>query len=410
MDGDRDTLRIFIGRRKARAANSGIEFREFIPISYDVDSDMLELADVWSARFRFERALWDWSAPDNPVVIELNRRPVMTGIIDDSKRRLSKEGSLIELNGRDRGARLVDSAAPLVDLTGIGIEDLARLMVTSIGGFDLFPSVSLQNATNRALMTGGARRARVSREPAIRASPDQNDRRVRPGQTRSQVLEEWLTEAALLAWSSADGRQFIVGKPNYSQEPQFDLFAPAHGSRQAARGNVLDLEHTESAGERYSRIIVLGTGGEKAATKHLRALATNFGENVQRRGVARQGPNPDGTGAAFVLPKDLIILDDNLHSQAAAQARAEREMALRESQALQVNCMVLGHSQAMGAEHTRANYAIDTMVRLEDEEIDASGNPREFLITRVQFSGGKMGRTTRLALIPKGVDLRMSGS
>lgn len=401
VGSDADDLRVFIARRASRDPHAKLDWREFAPLAYEIDLDMLELADTWSLRYAFTRSLWDWAAPDNPIVIELNGRPVVTGLLDDSSRKIDKSGGgTMDLLGRDRGGRLADSAAPLFNLTGLGILDLARKLVTAVGGFDLFPDVQLQNATNRRLMVGAApARARVSKEPPIDLSPDKSDRRVRPGQTRSQLLEDWLTQAGLLGWSSADGNRFVIGKPNYAQEPQYELrVGKDAGSRNS---NVISLTERETIADRYSRIIVLGSGAGNAR---------NFGENLQRRGVALQGPNPDGTGRAFVVPKDLIIVDDDLRSQAAAQARADREMALRESLASQVTAVVRGHSQAMGVTGARANYAIDTMVRLVDEDIDAPGNPRDWLITRVHFTGGRDGRTTTLTMVPKGTDLRMASS
>ena len=399
-DPDADVVRAYIARR-ASPTSSALEWLEVSPLAYEIDLDMLELADAWSLSLRHELRAWQWAAPDNPIVIELNGRPVVTGLIDESTRRIDKAGgAVLELQGRDRGGRLVDSAAPLLNLTGLGILDLARELVTAIGGFDLFPRVELQNASNRRLMVGGgSARAKTSREPAIDTSPDRSDRRVRPGQTRAQILEDWLTQAGLLGWSSADGSTFIVGRPNYAQEPQYELRIPAPGSARRRDGNVLTMSSRETSGDRYSRIVVLGSGAGNAR---------NFGANVQRRGVALQGPNPDGTGRSFTLPKDLIIVDDDLRSQAAAQARADHEMALRESLAAQITATVRGHSQAFGATGARANFAIDTLVRVVDEEIDAPGNPRDWLITRVHFTGGRDGQTSTLTMVPRGTDLRMT--
>jgi prophage tail gpP-like protein len=397
-----DTVRVWIARRSSRDPHAALDWREFLPVSYDIELDMLELADAWSMRFRFTRDLWNWAGPDNPIVVELNGRPVLTGLLDESTRSIDKAGSIMELQCRDRGGRLVDSAAPLLDLGGLGILDLARGLVTAIGGFDLFPEVELQNATNRRLMVGGPKaRARVSREPPIDPSPKKGDRRVRPGQTRAQLLEDWLTQAGLLGWSTADGKRFVIGRPNYEQEPQFEISVSGSGASARVQGTAIKLEARESIADRYSRIIVLGSGAGNAR---------NFGENVQRRGVALQGPNPDGTGGSFILPKDLIIVDDNMHSQAEAQARAALEMALRESTASQVTAVLKGHSQPMGATGERANFAIDTMVRIVDEDVEAPGNPRDWLITRVHLNGSKSGRTSTLTLIPRGTDLRMSSS
>ena len=93
---------------------------------------------------------------------------------------------------------------------------------------------------------------------------------------------------------------------------------------------------------------------------------------------------------------------------AAAQARADHEIALRESLAAQITATVRGHSQAFGATGARANFAIDTLVRVVDEEIDAPGNPRDWLITRVHFTGGRDGQTSTLTMVPRGTDLRMT--
>ena len=43
-----------------------------------------------------------------------------------------------------------------------------------------------------------------------------------------------------------------------------------------------------------------------------------------------------------------------------------------------------------------------------DEEIDAPGNPRDWLITRVHYSGSRDGRSSVLTLVPRGTDLRMT--
>jgi prophage tail gpP-like protein len=399
-----DRLELYIGQPRGRTLEQGFDYVRFEPDRYAVNLDMLELADDWSASFRFDRDLWRWSAPDNPVIIELNGRAIMTGLIDDCGRAYERSsGSRIELRGRCRGGRLVDESAPLVKFANMTILQLGKAMAGT-----WFNEVVLQNADNRRLL-GGGRGARTSGEPlatakgkkgkAVGISGRDGKRRVDPGETRSQVLEYWLGEAGLLGWSSADGRQFIIGEPNYEQEPQFSLFAPAPRSARRDEGNVLALKHTESTAERYSRITVLGSGA---------GSATNYGENVQRRGAALQGPTSTGLGGSFRIPKELIILDEDLHTQRRAQERADNEMKLRESQALTVEVTVHGHSQAMGADAERTNYGCDMMVDFEDEEIAAPGNPRAFLITRVGFDGSRSGRVTRLTLVPRGTELRLS--
>lgn len=390
-----DKIEIFIGRPRSKRYRDGFVYTRFDEvIDYQVSNDMLELADGWSIHLPFSWRGWQHAAPDNPIIIELNGAPILTGLIDDSERVRSRaDGSAIALSGRDRGGRLVDESAPLVSIAGMGILELGRAMA----GF-WFNEVTLQNATNRRLRGGGAgaQQARVSREPAI----DQGHgakKKITPGETRSQVLGHYLEKAGLLGWSSADGRQFVIGRPNYDQEPQFEVRSPIQGSKAPPGRDAIMLRHKESTGERYARITVLGTG---------QGDSTNHGKNVRRRNVVRQGPNEDGTGKSFIIPKELIILDEDLPTAKEAEERAEREMALRESTSLQANALMAGHSQAM-ASGVAANWSPDRMVRLVDEEIEAKGNPREWLITRVEFAGSRSAaRTTQLTLVPKGTDLR----
>jgi len=354
---------------------------------------MLEVADTWSIRLPFTRDAFQFAGPDNPIVIEINGSPVLTGLIDDSEKIITRDsGSYLQLAGRDRGGRLVDESAPLFTFSGLGIKQLAEKLV-----LQWFPEVVLQNTTNRRLTSGkSARQAKVSSEPPI-GTGGSDKHKVSPGETRSQVLEFFLERGGLTAWSSADGRQFVVGKPNYSQEPQFQLIAPRLGSRRPPGRDVIEVRHKESTGDRYARITVMGAAAGDD---------TNFGANVRRRATARQGPNPDGTGGSFRIPKELILLDQDLPTAKSAQERVDREMALRESKALELSVVVEGHSQPM-SDGTPANWSIDKMVRFVDEEIEARGNPTEFLVTKVEFSADRgSGQRTALTLVPKGTDLR----
>lgn len=387
-----DVVEIYIGRPRSSRAIDGFVYTRFEDvIEYSVTNDMLELADPWSVQVPMSRLAWQHAAPDNPIIVEINGAPVLTGLIDDSERVYTRSGSLIQLSGRDRGGRMVDESAPLVPLGGLGILELGRQMAGK-----WFNEITLQNATNRRLRGGGARLATVAREPAI-DSGEAAKRRITPGETRGQVLGYYLEKAGLLAWSSADGRQFIIGRPNYQQEPQYQIVAPKPNSRRPIGGECIELRHRESAAERYARITVMGAAAGDDV---------NDGPNTRRRYTVMQGPNPDGTGGSFVVPKELIVLDEDMRTARATRERAEREMALRESTALEATAVVAGHSQPM-ADGTAANWTPDRMVRLIDEEIDARGNPKSWLVTRAVFAGSRgSGRTTTLTLVPQGTDLR----
>lgn len=358
--------------------------------SLDLSNDMLELADPFRLALPYSADVWRVATPDTEVQVWIDESRVLTGYIDDRTRRSSKnEGTSIALDGRDRGGRLVDDAAPLGTFAGLGIEDLARQMVTP-----WFSTVSLSNARNRRLVKGGGPSATVSKEPAILAGKN-IARKVDPSDSRADVLSDFLHEAELLAWSSADGREFIVGRPNYSQSPQWFFFAGAAGSARRGEINVEEFEYVETVGDRYAQITVCGSG---------RGDAANYGARVTKW-TATVSDNPadaDGLGRSFKQPKRLRIADHNIKSAEQAARRARREMALRNGDARRLQLTVPGFGQGLPGQ--TAIYCFDTIARWEDEEI---GLREDWYVTRVHFRYAKgEGQATRLELVPKGTELR----
>ena len=347
----------------------------------DLVCDMLELADPFSLELPFTRKLWDACPTDTQVSIHIDDSRVLTGFIDERVKTGSKSrGSTIRLEGRDKGGRLVDESAPLVTFAGLGIEDLAREIVAP-----WFNTVSLSNARNRALVKGrGRRSAAIAREPAIQSGKDVR-RKVDPGETRAQVLLYFLELAGLLAWSTADGREFIVGEPNYSQAPQWRFQVGDEAS------NVEEHDYRESVAERYSSVTVCGSS---------RGNGQNYAGNIFKQATIHDN------GGDFQRPKVLIVSDHDVNSVEKAQDRAIREKELRDARGRALSLTVPGFGQVLGGVDGErpAIYAFDTVARWEDVEADIRG---DFLITRVHFQTDKNGgQWTQLDLVPVGTELR----
>jgi prophage tail gpP-like protein len=359
---------------------------------YSIESSMLEPADGFNMSLGGgNRKIFETVAPDAPVQVLIDDTPILTGFIDDRKFSVDRQGTKLTINGRDKGGRLTDESAPLLSFNGLGIEDLARAVVG-----DWFPEVSLSNATNRRLVRGkGARLAKVSKEPAIDKSK-RAPKKVEPGETRWQVMAHFLEEADLLAWSSANGRQFIVGLPNYEQEPQFRFFLPKEGSDWAAEGNVESIEIDDSVGERYSMIVACGAG--KGDTSNYSARVT------KRRGEAKNNPNdPNGVGVDFTARKCLLVSDDDVRDEKLATTRALREMAERDSGGRRISVTVKGHAQSRDGK-TPALYCFDTVAVVEVEEL---GILIPTLITGVSFEHSRDGERATIEMVPKGTVLRL---
>jgi prophage tail gpP-like protein len=349
--------------------------------SYDFTSDMLAAADSFRLRFRFDADMWNLCEKDNAVQVFIDGVRVYYGLIDDRERLKARGKNEIEIAGRDRGGRLLDESAPLFSLRGLGILDLARKIVPS-------PlKVVASNLENRRLLVGPRLKSH-SKEPAIDTGKGAK-RKVEPGESRWQILQHFLEEAGCLAWVTADGRSLVVGKPNYQQQPQWVFLCPKDDSPNASQGNVLELRRRESIAERYSKITVVGAYPNSTGTSY----------------SWRDGPNDDGTGKTFRVPKRLIVQDDGIGSQKAAKTRAEREAAERDGQGTTLSIVVPGHGISFGDGSRPEVYCFDTIANVVDEDIGAD---ERWYITRCTYSGSKsgVGQRTEIEMVPVGTDLR----
>ncbi len=401
---------------------------------YTISVDLLETADQFSMTVQFTRDAWDLLPPDQDVAVFIDSTRILTGFVDDRNKTSDPgSGTNIELQGRDKTGRLIDESAPLFRFGGLRIKELAEKIIgIGIDSDPLFERVTLVNTRNRSLLRDvRARQARTVREPADPASqafrfaaniprfavglraarprtvavPPLIDpgifqgraapKKVSPGSSRWAVLEKFIREARLIAWSTADGRELFVGLPNYEQEAQYYFFEAATDSDNRDQTNAkITVKHTVA--DRYSKITAVG------ASKGTRS---NYGSNVTKnRGVARNNPDtPDGTGIAFLRRKALIITDDSIKNPRDALERAEREMLERDANALEVIVDVPGHSQLYAGE-TPTVYAVDTIARVEDEDTGLRG---DMYVTAVEFTRSRdAGTRTTLRLVPRGTLLQ----
>lgn len=361
--------------------------------SFHVTNDMLELADDFEFSMPFDIDLWRAVQTDTELSIYIDEQRVMNGFVDRRKKDTDRSGSMITTTGRDRGGRLVDESAPLLDFVGKGLKELGE----DLAG-DWFDSVSLSNARNRRLIGGGGKAlAGVANEPAI-FSPKDISKKVEPGDSRAQVIQEFLEKAGLLAWSSADGKEFIIGKPNYGQEVQYNFLLGAQGSLISEYTNVLSSTYTEDIGEVYAEYLVCGSS---------RGNGPNYGKNVtKRRGSALDVPDVDGIGGLFQRRKRLIISDDDIRSTKQAQERAERELALRFVSAIEFEVTVPNWGQRHKGQGEPVLYAFDKIASYVDEEADIDV---QVIITRVQFAETKQsGQVATISMVPIGTELVFS--
>jgi prophage tail gpP-like protein len=370
-------------------------------ISYDVDVDRMQPADSWRVELPRTAADLRSAALDAPMRVEIDGIPVISGYVGEVS--LSRE--TITVSGRSRCGRLVDESIP-----GAGYNVGATLMTEAVRNLAApwFERVIVSNAADRRLRLGRGVKAATGREPGLtfaqfRAVP----RHIDGGTTRWQAIESIIRPLRLIAWSTADGTALVVASPNYTQEPQYDFYETI------AASNVLAVTWSDSLEQRYAVVEVSGSGRPLYVPAppfipqypgHQRPKPINR----SRIGVVRDGPNDDGTGAAFRFPKRLFVVSEALSMQ-EAQAEAARTYAQQLATARTLSVTAPGHGQVRPGARQPTIFAPDTIARVRIEaEASVTDRRAETLmaesmyVVRCSYRGDRRQEQTELSMVPRG--------
>ncbi|KKK76364.1 hypothetical protein LCGC14_2864420, partial [marine sediment metagenome] len=272
--------------------------------SYNIENDMLTPADGFSLTLApASKAVFDLVPPDAEVEVRIDDTPILSGFIDERVVNVVKSGPTINISGRDRAGRMVDESADLQTFPRLDILELADRLARPT-----FPlGATLSNADNRDLVRGRrSGKAAAGAEPIFSKSSEA-PKKVEPGETRWDVLQQFLEPAELLAWAQANGEKLVIGLPKYNQGTQFRFFLAKSGSLRISETNVEDATITDSVANRYSKITVNGSS---------RGSARNYGTRVTKHtATILEGPQFDGTGKSFQTRKQLIIADDDVKNE-----------------------------------------------------------------------------------------------
>lgn len=356
--------------------------------SGNIESSMINPADSFVLRIPFDLRAWNTLRRDSRITIKVDGITILDGFID--KRLHKGRAGIIEITGRDRVGRLVDESAPAINFTGLTIVEGVRRLAA--GWFDV---VTLSDARNRNLRRGKGRRVASGSEPVITINVRVPRRgAVHPGETRWHLIHEICSRAGLICYSSSDGKELFIGKPNYSQSPQylFRLASPDSPNRTTVR----EMDTVEDDGERYSMYLCAGVGGQGD---------TNYGTNVtDKRGRAFDNVfnRFDGTGRDFIFPKRMFLPERAFESYADAQRVAENERARRDYKRhlVSVECDRFGQDLGTGE---LTLFAPDTMARCINEPLETDAN---FLIVDCSYSFDRdQADRTMMHVIPSGTEL-----
>lgn len=357
---------------------------------YHVDCSMITMTDQFELRRPFSAQAWNLLRRDSDVTIEIDRTPILRGFVE--RRVKSSKAGTMEIHGRDRAGRLVDESAPRIDYSGMTIESAVRELIRP-----WFDTLTLSDARNRKLRRGRGKRVASGAEPVVTINIRVPRRGlVHPGQSRAQVIHEIAARANLIAWSSADGREFFVGRPNHTQAPQYLLVHAAPGSQ--TKGNVLDLTVTEDDGDRFSLIMCAGVGGQSS---------TNYGAGVvDNRGVVFDNPfnRLDGTGRDFIHPKRLFLPERDFDSYGDASRVARNDQIRRDFKRHSISISAPLHGQFLGSGPPTL-FAPNTVARVIDEDFDPTLDDTYLIVSCAYSSAREQGETTTMHMVPTGTEI-----
>ncbi len=355
---------------------------------YEIESNMITPADGFSLRRPFDPKSWDILRRDARVRVLIDDAPILDGFIDKRVKR-SKEGTL-EISGRDRTGRLVQESAPRINYEGLELTEAIKRLASP-----WFDRVVLSDAENRKLRMGKkGRRTSIGREPIIVKRTSGGNGRVQPGTMRWAVIEELVSQVGLICWSSVDGKSLFVGRPNQSQAPSFHILR-AHGPGRSS--NCLDLIQDEDNGDRYSMIMVAGTGS---------ASDQDYGEAVASRSasVLDNEGSLYGVGRDFQYPKRLVLPEKSFDSIERAEEAAGREMAQRNYRRTIYTATMPFHGQWITPTGATL-FAPNTVAMITDEEHSPTLEDDGIVVSCAYRRDRRSGETTTLELVPTGTEI-----
>ncbi len=351
---------------------------------YSISSSMVTPADGFTMSRPFDRDAWAACAPDSRIKVLVDGAPIVTGIIDGR----SKSGAdgTMQIKGRDHIGRLLDESTPRENFSGLTMHKLIESIARP-----WFTSVVLTGARDRDIRRGkGRHHAASGSEPVILKSLQSKYGKVEPGMLKWQLIQQICSQVGVLAWSSGDGAELVLAKPNYSQGIQCVIRHTAPGS--SFDSNCIELRFAQDLSDCYAHILCVGSGG---TTDH------DYGR-AYRSGWNHDGPEHDGTGNRFRLPKSLIMTEQAIRSNREATDLAAREHARRLFRSETVTASMPYHGQ-VSAGSRKTLFAINTIARVIDEEIDYDEN---MIIHGVTFEASRNGgETTSLELVPVGTEI-----
>lgn len=323
---------------------------------YEVETSMLNLANSFS--FTASNDDGEMAGAINPcdeVKVIIDDTQILVGYIDEVEYSIDSDmGATVQVTGRDLFSYIIDCSANLKTYKNNTILQIAENLTSGM----------IENWETTETL---------SKIKIVK---------VEPGDTIADVLQKWLKKQLLAIWIDGDGVAHI-GKPNYSQLPQYNLYCycPFISPQNTKYNNILSGSVVKDVRDRFSRYTVHGTRGN---TKE------NKGKNSRSRGYYDD--------SAVTITRNMLISDGKTRSISEAENLAVSEGEKRIFDAEMFRYKVRGHyGQKPKANNSIEEnfFEINTMIDVEDEQSAVS---EELYVAGIVYRGSEDGQTTDLEL------------
>lgn len=348
------------------------------------------------------------------VRLSVDNIPMADGHIDMVKVGASRGGGQVwSVTGRERIALALDATAdPVLQFKdGATLSDVLREVFTPFGwsGENHF---AIDNVANRNAMTGGTRGEKYSKAKKKFGQPlaKYTAHKLKPFNHES--VYKFATRCAnrfgLHIWQSADGETLIVGEPDFTQDPSYQIRRKLDGS-----GNVIDGWAQFDGTNQPSVMFADGfSGGGEYGKGQVAAYCVNpyFGVDadgfvlpevsaiIARHPEAKQitmTTQPFTRRVATIPPRPMWLHDDSSKTQDQIENYLRREMSGLLRQSLTCDYLLEGHGQY--DEDGFIVFGYDTVVDVDDE---VTGVKERMYVLGCEYMQSRgAGTTTRLHLI-----------
>lgn len=370
-------------------------------LHYSFNSDFLCPADAWTlttAGQYLDIDITDSLRAGARVLLKINGKTQGGGIIHTVEVRHSRgQGLTYTIHGRDAFGPVVDAGADPNLFQFTREQTLEDVIKTVFGrfGYTKDEQFVISNDANRTVMTGVRTTTKGGKKGPrpLRAIKIAQQLHPYPGEGCFAFVTRFLHRFGLWCWPSADQSTVIVDEPHYDQPP----IATVVRRRDGTSSNVIDGVLRQDACDQPSAILATGYAGPNVefSRSKLKVIVINelTGIEVDVSETSKQltptGPvlgiisrNPDavvmptrdsflGYMGKFFRPdtyaRPMFLHDDEAKTLDQLQRFARREMSLRQQRMWSAHYTVLGHTQ------NGIPWTVDTIVMVDDDELDFHG-------------------------------------